>query len=446
MPSQMNRRQLLQALSALAAFPAVGGLAACSTSTAPAGAASGSGSATAGAALEFWSRETQDNGARQPRVLERLAAFDAERGTTVTPQFLVFQESVQKTQAALAAGIPPDVGQQGPDVSLGFAAAGNLLAIDDVFGDLESRLLDLQKDAFVVYEDKTFGIPWYVETRVLFYHKDLLAEAGVEPPTTWDEWLAAAKATTKGEDQFGFLFGPEGPQPGQLFIPLATAAGSPLLDAQGKISADTDGHRAALQLLKDMYDAGAIPSAFPTYKNNDVTQLFAQKKAAMYWANGEVLVALNTIDPSLADNIGAVLTPVPKAGDVSRSFLGGFELFAFAGTKSPEDAKALISYLFDPTWYAEYIKATNGAALPVTKELAADPFYSSNANLAVLVEQLSTAVRYGGPEYGNVPYLGEAEGKAIFSKAVLDVFTGAQTVDGALTTLDGELKTIAGQQ
>nr|WP_240189343.1 extracellular solute-binding protein [Nakamurella flavida] len=432
-------------MSALAAIPALGGLAACSTSTAPAGAAAGSG-ATAGAALEFWTRETQDNGARQPRIIERLAAFDAERGTTVTPQFLVFQESVQKTQAALAAGNPPDVGQQGPDVTLGFAAAGNLLNIDDVFAGLEDRLLDLQKDAFVVYEDATFGVPWYVETRVLFYHKDLLEQAGVEPPTTWDEWLAVAKATTRGDDQFGFLFGPEGPQPGQLFIPLATAAGAPLLDAQGQISADTEGHRAALQLLKDMYDAGAIPAAFPTYKNNDVTQLFAQKKSAMYWANGEVLLALNTIDPSLSENIGAVLTPVPKAGDVSRSFLGGFELFAFAGTQAPEDAKALINYLFDPTWYGEYVKATKGAALPVTKELAADPFFTDDPNLKVLIEQLQTAVRYGGPDYGNVPYLGEAEGKALFSKAVLDVFTGAQTVDGAVTTLDGELKAIAGQQ
>ncbi|WP_157970658.1 ABC transporter substrate-binding protein [Nakamurella deserti] len=444
MSQHMNRRQVLKALSILAALPAAGGLAACSTGTAPASAGDGGGSAGT-KALEFWTRETQDNGARQPRIIERLAAFDAERGTTITPQFLVFQESVQKTQAALAAGNPPDVGQQGPDVSLGFASAGNLLAIDDVFAGLEDRYSELQKDAFVVYEDKTYGVPWYLETRVLFYHKDLLEQAGVEPPTTWDEWLAVAQATTRGEDQFGFLFGPEGPQPGQLLIPLATAAGAPLLDAQGQISADTAGHRQALQLLKDMFDAGAIPKAFPTYKNNDVTQLFAQKKAAMYWANGEVLLALQSIDPTLGDNIGAVLTPVPRAGDVSRSFLGGFELFAFAGTQSPDDAKALISYMFDAQWYGDYIKATNGAALPVTKELAADPFFSSDPHRKVLVEQLATAVRYGGPEFGNVPYLGEAEGKGLFSKAVLDVFTGAQTVDSALSILDGELKVIAGQ-
>jgi ABC-type glycerol-3-phosphate transport system substrate-binding protein len=50
----------------------------------------------------------------------------------------------------------------------------------------------LQKEAYVQVGGVTYGIPWYAETRVLMYHKDLLEKAGVQPPTTWDEWGAAA--------------------------------------------------------------------------------------------------------------------------------------------------------------------------------------------------------------------------------------------------------------
>ena len=195
-----------------------GGAAATTGSGVTSAPATSGGSGTAApklsGAVEFWSRETQNNGARQPLIQARLAAFDQANGTTSKAQFMVFQESVQKTQAAFAAGNPPNLGQQGPDVSLQFAAGGNLLPLDDLFTSLKDQYLPLQKEAFVNYGAKTYAVPWWTETRVLFYHKDLLEKAGVKPPTTWAEWLDAAKALTKGDDQYGFIMGPEGPGAG----------------------------------------------------------------------------------------------------------------------------------------------------------------------------------------------------------------------------------------
>ena len=426
-----------------------GGAAATTGSGATSAPATSGGSGTAApklsGAVEFWSRETQNNGARQPLIQARLAAFDKANGTTSKAQFMVFQESVQKTQAAFAAGNPPDLGQQGPDVSLQFAAGGNLLPLDDLFTSLKDQYLPLQKEAFVNYDSKTYAVPWWTETRVLFYHKDLLDKAGVKPPTTWAEWLDAAKALTKGDDQYGFVMGPEGPGAGQLFIPLATSAGAPLLDKDGKVSADTEGHRAALQLLADMYTAKAIPPATPTYKNTDVAQLFALKKVAMFWGNGEIIQTVKDISPDLVQNLGAVLTPVRKMGDISRSFLGGFLLFAFKGGKNPDAAKALLAALLDPVWYADYVAKTSGAALPTTKAAAGQDTYQKDPLLKVLVQQQQTAVRYGGPTYGNTPYMGEAEGKLLFSQPVIDVFTGKRTVEEGVKFLDTELKKLAKQ-
>jgi len=478
MQHSVSRRNFLRrAALAGAALPALSILAACggstpattapaptapATTTQPTGAAGAAPAAPAAAtpagmataampakklsgAVEFWSRETQNNGARQPLINDRLAAFDKANGTMSKAQFMIFAESVQKTQAALAANTLPDLGQQGPDVTLQFAAADNLLPIDDLYSSIKDTFLPLQKEAFVNYENKAYSVPWYTETRVLFYHKDLLDKAGVKPPTTWQEWADAAKALTKGDEQYGFVFSPEGPAAGQLFIPLATSAGAPILDKDGKVNANTEGHRAALTFLSDMYKAKSIPPATPTYKSTDVTQLFVLKKAAMIWSNGEVLLSLKDMNPDALKTLGAVLTPVRKMGDTSRSFLGGFQLFVFKGGKNPDAGKELLRSLLDPAWYADYIAKTGGAALPVTKAVASSDTYQKDPILKVLVEQQQTAVRYGGPIYGNTPYMGDAEAKLLFSQPVVDVFTGKRSVDEGVMYLDTELKKLAKQ-
>lgn len=395
--------------------------------------------------IEFWSRETQDNGARQPRIEERLASFDELHGTSSSVQFMVFQESIQKTQAAIAAGEPPDLGQQGPDVSLQFAAGGYLRNLDDIFTPMQDDFLPLQKEAFVNYEGSTYALPWYMETRILFYHQDLLDEAGVTPPTTFAEWAETAQALTRGEEQFGFVMMPEGPGPGQMWIPLASSAGGNLLSADGEIQADSEPFRESLQFISDLYHAGVMPEATPTYSNNDVLQLFLLKRAAMIWYNGSILQSIATQAPHLSETVGAVLTPVAEEGAVSRSFLGGFQLFVFEDGANPDGATELMQYLFEPEWYAEYLAATNGAALPATRAAAEQAIYQEDPILSTLIEQESTAIRYGGPDYGNAPYLGEAEGALLFSQPVIDVMTGARTVEEGVMYLDTELKALAEQ-
>ena len=55
-----------------------------------------------------------------------------------------------------------------------------------------------------------YGIPWYVDTRVLFYRKDLLANAGYDGiPETWEGWRKAMEAVKRSA----------GPRQWALFLP-----------------------------------------------------------------------------------------------------------------------------------------------------------------------------------------------------------------------------------
>jgi ABC-type glycerol-3-phosphate transport system substrate-binding protein len=396
--------------------------------------------------IAFWSRETFNNGARQPLLREQAAAFDKRNpGATTSVQFMPFQESIAKTQAALAAGTPPDVGQQGPDVGTQFAAAGNLLDLTAVAAELKSDLVPLQRDAYVTWQGKTYGIPWWSETRVLFYHKDLLDKAGVKPPTTWAEWVETANKLTSGE-QYGFAFPAESTFPGQLWVPLGISNGGRILDRSGTVVSSSAPMREALQYVTDFYTKHkTMPAATPTYKRTDVHQLFILKKIAMLVDNGEVLQTMEQTNPGMLKTVGAVTVPVNKAGDVSRSFLGGFTLFVFAKSANQPGALAFLRSLYEKEWYTRYLVNTNGAALPVVQAAAGADFYRTNELLRTMVTQLSTAVRYGGPDYGNTPWTGEAEGKLLFSQPVVEVINGKKSVDQALADMTAALKTLAKQ-
>jgi ABC-type glycerol-3-phosphate transport system substrate-binding protein len=435
----VTRRRFLETGAALGlGLSAVPLLHASSVAAAPA--------AQHGGPVEFWSRETADNGARQPLINEHLAAFDRMHGTTSTAQFMVFQESIQKTQAALAAGSPPDLGQQGPDVTMQFAAAGHLLPLDDVIAQIgRERFAPLQPDAYVSLNGVSYSVPWYIETRVLFYHKDMLEQAGVQPPTTWADWVEAAKALTTS-DQFGYVVPMEGTFPGQLWIPLAISNGGLVLDGSGQVVVDSAPMKEALQFVTDFYTSHQTMSeASLTYKNADVTQLFLLKKIAMLTFNGELIRAVKTQAPHLLDTLGAVTMPVPRVGATTRSFLGGWQLFVFANGKNPTAGVELLKWMYDDAWYDDYTRRTEGAALPVTNATINSSFYQDDPIRKVLVQQEQTAVRYGGPVYGTTPYMGEAEGKLLFSQPVSDVMNGKRGVDEAVAWLDGELKTLAGQ-
>jgi N,N'-diacetylchitobiose transport system substrate-binding protein len=309
----------------------------------------------------------------------------------------------------------------------------------------KDKFVELQKEAYVEYQGATYGIPWYAETRVLMYHKDLLEKAGVQPPTTWDEWSAAAKKLSSG-DQYGFIYGLDSPAAGQFWIPLGTSAGGAVLDKDGNVAVNSQPFKDALTFSASFIKDKSMPEAAVTYKSAEVIKLFQLKQVAMIYTNGQTFEDIRGIDPNLAANIGAVAVPVKNKGDISRSFLGGFHLFAFAKAKNPEGAKALIKYMYENPWYSDYMQKTGGAALPVLKASINTDFYQKDPIKMAMLTQLKTAVRYAGPVFGNTPYMGQAESQAVFNNPVVNVITGKATVDQAIADCEAALNKLKAAQ
>ena len=127
--------------------------------------------------------------------------FEAKHpGTKVAIQFVPWAQAHDKFVTAIAGGKVPDVAEMGTTWTPEFADQGGLVEQAKIGeGEYVSSLVDA-----ATLNDKVYGKPWYAGARALVYRKDLLEKAGVEPPKTWDDVKAAAKAieTKVGEDVY----------------------------------------------------------------------------------------------------------------------------------------------------------------------------------------------------------------------------------------------------
>lgn len=144
--------------------------------------------------LEFWVA-----GREGEVVAQLLPEFEASHpGLRVHVQQIPWLSAHEKFLTAAVAQRSPDVAQLGNTWIPEFATIGALEPLDE---DLAATPSIAPDDFFSgswganEFAGRTYGVPWYVDTRLLFFRTDLLHEAGFEePPRTWGEWLAMLRA------------------------------------------------------------------------------------------------------------------------------------------------------------------------------------------------------------------------------------------------------------
>ncbi len=135
-----------------------------------------------------------------------LAEFNAQSDTVevVTEWVPREEQTKQLTIGNMAGELPDMVYVDNPEV-INYGEMGVFQDISGLYDEWEdNQLLDLIQNS-CVYDGKMYGVPYICNNLALFYNKDMLAEAGVEPPTTWDELVEAAKATTK-DNVYGLAY------------------------------------------------------------------------------------------------------------------------------------------------------------------------------------------------------------------------------------------------
>ncbi|MCQ6553953.1 extracellular solute-binding protein [Streptomyces sp. C10-9-1] len=178
-------------------------------------------------------------------------AFEAEHpGIKVEVQIESWNDVDRKVAEMVEAGNAPDVAQIGAYAD--YAADGRLYAADQLLSvPVQSNFLVPLTDAGE-YKGTQYGLPFAASTRLLFYNKELFAEAGITgTPETWDELAEDARALKDSGVRYPFAL-PLGPEEAQAeTLMWLLSGGTGYTDAVNKYAIDSQANISAFEWLRD---------------------------------------------------------------------------------------------------------------------------------------------------------------------------------------------------
>jgi multiple sugar transport system substrate-binding protein len=241
-----------------------------------------------------------------------LDACGRANGVTIQREAVPGDTLIQKVLQQSSSKTLPDVLMlDNPDLQQ-IAATGALAPLDQ-FGLSAEGYVKGVVDAST-YQGKLYGLQPITNTIGLFYNKAILDQAGVKPPTTWDELKAAAKQLTSGK-RYGIAFSAPANYEGTWqFLPFMWSNGGDEKDIATPQTA------AALQLLVDLVKDGSASKSVVNWTQADVNDQFKAGNAAMM-VNGPWQFPVLDADTSLSYDV--IPIPAPKAGATVVAPLGG---------------------------------------------------------------------------------------------------------------------------
>jgi multiple sugar transport system substrate-binding protein len=325
-------------------------------------------------------------------VAELVRDFERENpGTRVELQQIPWTAAHEKLLTAFVGRAMPDVAQLGNTWIAEFTALRALEPLDPWI----ARSADVKPEGYFpgiwatnVVDGVTYGVPWYVDTRLLFFRKDLLARAGWSTvPATWDEWRAAMRQVKglPGEKHFAILLPiNEWTQP----MIFGLQAGSPLL-AEGGTRGAFGGpeFRRAFTFYVDLFREGLAPPVSNTEVAN-LYQEFERGYFAMYitgpWNIGEFR---RRLPPALKGEWSTAPLPGPDGEASGLSMAGGSSLVLFRDSKRKEAAWRLIEFLSRPEQQARFYRLCGD--LPARHEAWRDSALAADPELRAFERQLT---------------------------------------------------------
>jgi multiple sugar transport system substrate-binding protein len=341
------------------------------------GGAIGAGPATG--TITMWAQGAEAE--QLPTLLKEFQAANPDVKVNVTP--IPWSAAHNKYQTAIAGGTTPDIGQLGTTWMGEFGAANALTAAP---GDLNAGEFYPGSMKSAQVHGGTLGIPWYVDTPVLYYRTDLAAKSGYQhPPATWDDFKAMAKALqTKAGAKFGVALAPKD---FQGFLPFAWSNGAGLTSSDGtKWTLDDPAMVEAVRFYQSFFSEG-IADRTPSTDAGAYEAAFVDGSVPMFIGGPFEVGQLNKAGgPGFAAKYATAVLPRAKSATSATSFVGGSNLVVFKKSANPRAAWKLIQFLSRPQTQVAWYKATGD--LPSVRAAWTDPALSADPKLAVFGQQL----------------------------------------------------------
>ncbi len=307
------------------------------------------------AVVEFWAM------GREGEVVQALVPEFERRapGVRVRVQQIPWSAAHEKLLTAYVGDAMPDVVQVGLTWLPELVTLGALAPLDAPAAGSESGRDEFPGIADAVTIDGVrYGMPWYVDTRVLFYRRDLLRSAGyADPPATWAAWVEAMERLKRAApDRYAVLLPMTEWEPPVI---LGLEHGAALLrDGARYGDFESPEFRAGFAFYLDLFRRGLAPRAGAAQSAN-LYQDFADGYFAILISGPWNLGELERRLPRLADDwTTAPMPAVDGREGPGVSLAGGAALAVVRTSPRAAAARQWVEFLAEPAQQLAFWKLT----------------------------------------------------------------------------------------
>lgn len=333
------------------------------------------------ATIEFWTMQLQPKFTDYFQSL--IANFETENpGIKVKWVDVPWAAMDNKILTSVSANTPPDVVNLNP-------VFASQLAGRNAWLDLDNKISDAERSSYLpniwqasTLNGKSFGIPWYLTTRLTIYNRDLLQAAGINKvPSTYAELADVAQTIKEQTGKYAF-FVTFAPQDSGEVLESLVQMGVTLVDQEGKAAFNSPQGKAAFQYWVNLYQQGLLPREALTQGHRHGIDLYQSGETAFLASGPEFLntIANNAPQVAQASEIAPQIT-----GDTGKKNVAVMNVVVPRGSQHPDAAVKFALFLTNDKNQLAFAKAAN--VLPSTKQALADSYFQNVPDTASTVDQ-----------------------------------------------------------
>ena len=385
--------------------------------------------------IKFWAMGTEAE-----FVTKLVPEFEKRNpGIKVDVQQIPWTAAQEKLITAFASDNTPDICQLGNTWVPQFASLNAIIKLDDFI----ANSMNIKKENYFegiwetnVIDLAVYGIPWYIDTRLMFYRTDVFKRSGYDqPPKSWDELYdlcKGIKALYPGEDKYAIYLPINEWAP---FIIFGLQNNAELLkDNNSRGNFNSKEFKEAFEFLVKFHKEKLAPLGISQVTN--VYQAFADEYFSIYisgpWNINEFKKRMTG---DLADKWSTAPMPSKTGEDYPGvSLAGGSSLVVFEKSEHKEEVWKFIEFLSEPSIQIEFYKLIYN--LPAIKEAWEDSSIANNIYMKAFYEQFNHVVPT--PKVTEWEQIAFAKVQQYAEIAV----RGAMSIDNTLKNLDKDVDMI----
>jgi len=381
-------------------------------------------------------------------IMQRLSK-QFEKDTGIALDWVVLEENVLRQR------VTTDIATNGGQfdvLTIGtyevpiWGAQDWLLPFDNLPADYDVEdVLKPVRDG-LSHDGKLYALPFYAESSMTFYRKDLFDKAGLKMPDqpTYDQIKEfAAKLHDPAHGVYGIcLRGKPGWGENMAFVdPLVNTFGGRWFDEKWNATIDSPAWHDAITYYVDVLTKYGPPGA-PSNGHNENRALFASGKCAMWIdATSAAGYLYNPKDSTVSDKVAFAQAPIAKSPK-GNHWLWSWALAVPKSTKSPDAAKKFVAWATSKPYIEMVAKSDGWTVVPpgTRSSTYANPEYKKAAPFADFVLK---AIQTADPNdatvekvpYTGVQFVGIPEFQAIGTEVgqhIAAALAGTETIDAAL--------------